>query len=692
MAKLRSLDISRRATQRQRGAVIIMTAGFMLLGVLCLALVIDTGRLYMEKRNLQRIADIAAIETASRKSCYLEDRSGTIKKWRQEDAQVSATRNDFSGVVTANCGTVVGGNVRGFSINEADGTAVRVRVSQSVPASLVVGGLFVNPVDLSAVAVAIKGGNPLAGLTIRSTAATVNTEKSALLNAVLGGLLGTNLNVSAVGYNGLIESKVNTRALIDALATELNITAGGTEAVLTTQLTVGQILNASIAAIGRLGGDLFVGTAPNITNILSTLNIFALTNNPTTIMLGDLIDIQTTTEQTAATIETSLFDLVQGSIQLASAGSVANVNLPVNLFGLAKSSIKIKVIEPPRLSAIGDPSEINPQLGANDPNAIFVRTAQIRSLINVDLTGAVGVTSSLLSAVSSAASPLSSFLSSNLSITGLISGVSDLLGGLLSICNNDCSAGEKKIIVARGGAIQIGLDIGGAKAYVNDYSCGSNKSLAAQPMTELAHIYIGKINEAELFSATKNPVVTFAPAPLIELGYKEARPQRCTLILCSGTQWKQANGSWKTANGNNGAEEDAPITIIAGLGVKADATLGGSDNESALRYDTPPDLGSPPAYQSLSSQDIVGRLSQTIRGLEVKVYSESGGLLGGVLMSSFGLLNGLLSALEPALDTLGSLLDPLVNALLNTLGVNIAEADVGANLTCGSSEGVRLVN
>ena len=51
---------------QQRGAVMIMAAGFMLLGVLCLALVVDTGRLYLNKRNLQRVIDVAALEVASR--------------------------------------------------------------------------------------------------------------------------------------------------------------------------------------------------------------------------------------------------------------------------------------------------------------------------------------------------------------------------------------------------------------------------------------------------------------------------------------------------------------------------------------------------------------------------------------------------------------------------------------------------
>ena len=63
------LRVARTMRHSQRGAAVIMTAGFMLLGVLCLALAVDTGRLYMEKRSLQRIADVIALEVASRRGC-----------------------------------------------------------------------------------------------------------------------------------------------------------------------------------------------------------------------------------------------------------------------------------------------------------------------------------------------------------------------------------------------------------------------------------------------------------------------------------------------------------------------------------------------------------------------------------------------------------------------------------------------
>ena len=77
-----------RSRHSQQGAVLIMTAAFMLLAVLCLALVVDTGRLYVEKRKLQRVADMAAIEAMSRDGAC---NTGTALTF----ATQSAARNDF---------------------------------------------------------------------------------------------------------------------------------------------------------------------------------------------------------------------------------------------------------------------------------------------------------------------------------------------------------------------------------------------------------------------------------------------------------------------------------------------------------------------------------------------------------------------------------------------------------------------
>lgn len=52
-----------------------MVAGFMFLAVSFLALSVDTGRLYLDKRNLQRLADTAALEAAKHPQIVEQPRS-----------------------------------------------------------------------------------------------------------------------------------------------------------------------------------------------------------------------------------------------------------------------------------------------------------------------------------------------------------------------------------------------------------------------------------------------------------------------------------------------------------------------------------------------------------------------------------------------------------------------------------------
>lgn len=91
------------AFSREKGAVLFLAVGFMMLAVLSLALVVDTGRLYMSKRNLQRVADMAAIEVLARKG-KCSDQTAT------QYAQQSLTRNNFvlsaTNTLSVSCGQV----------------------------------------------------------------------------------------------------------------------------------------------------------------------------------------------------------------------------------------------------------------------------------------------------------------------------------------------------------------------------------------------------------------------------------------------------------------------------------------------------------------------------------------------------------------------------------------------------------
>ncbi|MEL0028510.1 MAG: hypothetical protein VW625_07615, partial [Perlucidibaca sp.] len=76
------------------------------------------------------------------------------------------------------------------------------------PSSLVAGGLFGGRITLSAHAIATKGV-PLAALTLRTTVATIDSTQGALLNSLVGGLLGGAVNVSVLGWNSLLDTQIS---------------------------------------------------------------------------------------------------------------------------------------------------------------------------------------------------------------------------------------------------------------------------------------------------------------------------------------------------------------------------------------------------------------------------------------------------------------------------------------------------
>lgn len=453
----------------QRGAAVIMTAGFMLLGVLCLALVVDTGRLYMEKRSLQRLADVVALSVASQKACKDLEAGDSVTADATTALNV-ATKNAPDEVVvqSATCGGVTG-NPRVFETASGSTDAVEIVLTHPVARSLVAGGLFSSePVGLTARAVAGGGGNPLARLTIRSKVADLSPGSNSLLAPVLGGLLGLD-NLSVVDWNGIASTQVN---ILDLIKTG-KLGVGTYEQLLTTDVSILDLLDASIDVVGQgstagLGLSAIKG-APGAGIALDQLSV----------NLGELLGLKTGAPEAAADVALNLLDLINGSVTLANANdpnSVANVDLSKIDLGIANLVVKVKVIEPPRLSAVGDPSEINggAYAGAgydpgNDPNAIYVRTAQVRVFASVGIPGLSAI-QALVDLTNLVDGPLlgnlAGFLAGQPGL-GLGSLVGSIVGSvicpipiLVPSCPRYNSAAVKVLPDAR---IDISLDVGGGR-------------------------------------------------------------------------------------------------------------------------------------------------------------------------------------------------------------------------------------
>lgn len=663
--------------QRQQGAVLIMTAGFMLLAVLCLALVVDTGRLYVEKRKLQRVADMAAIEAMARDGACNTSTATTY-------ATQSAARNNFvvsgSDTLVTTCGQISSSaGIRSVSVTPSGGVdnAIQVTLTHPVPASLVVGGLFGNKITLSATAVATKGV-PLAALKLRTTTAAVDSSQGALLNTVVGGLLGGAVNVSVLGWNGLIGTQINLFDFLDQLKIDLGLTAAGYNEVLTQNITVGKILDATSTVLGRDSN-----TATSTLTALSALKVGAIVN-PVTVNLGKILNLQTATPYAGADLGVNVFDLVQGSVQLANGSNALVADVPISLPGFAAANLSTKVLEVPQLSSIG-----NPALAKADPlglNKIYVRSAQIRSLVSVDLPALSGL-SSVVSAVSAALSPVTTLLTSSpLSLSNLVTSLVCGLGGT-------CESKETFIKVLPAARVDVNLDVGGGEAYVSNYSCAAgNKTLTTPAKTSAATLRIGLMGtsvanaKANVFSSANAPVVS--PVPIVQVGYVEVQ-QTCTLLICFNKVYKSTSDVWNESNRNN-----AKFTVKLGLGLKVDAPVAGL--AQTLTFTNPPEVGATLAnsdYQMISSSSVVNSLANTLASTTLQPYYASD---SGVLGALFGVVTTLLDGLKTAIQNvivplLSGLLDPILNMLLKVLGVNLAQTEVAGQLSCSGTDGIRLV-
>ncbi|WP_324726601.1 TadG family pilus assembly protein [Pseudomonas chlororaphis] len=654
---------------RQRGAIGLIGALALGTAVLCTLVVVDSGRLYLDQRELQRVADNAALEAVARGGNCQAGLSAAAF------ARESAARNGFAvgddRPLTATCGSLQTGadNLRTFSPNASQASAIRVVVSERVPTSIALGvtNLFSDiPLStdtrLSAMAVAAAPTPSVAQLSIRSTLLTVDTAESNLLNAVASGLLGGNVSLSAAGWNGLLQSNINLLKYLDQLAINLNVTAGDYNQLVATDATVSQLIQAAATVVQANGVTADVLTA------LASLQLAATGSNP--VKLGDILQLQTGTVSTGLDASVQLFQLMQAFVELASSKSAVAATLPISALGLADVTTKIKVIEPPRLSAIGDPELA--KASPRGPDQIYVRTAQVRVLVSVNLpvlSSVSGLSNAVLGLVGTLTPTVNSLLSLNLVDT--INSLSCLLGA-------GCQQLSPQLLPSP--QIDIVLEAGGAESYVTDYSCpvsgSGTKSLTAHTSTSLANLKVGQIDDpASAFSLSASPSVK--PLPLVDLGV-----WTCHKILGIGSC-----GPARTAYAAGGL---AIMTSTSVVPSTQDLVF----SSNTAPFPIPANVKLEPSFQTVQpTTNVVASLASTLAGISLITYKPLGGNpLGSVVMGVAGLISDVSTILTPLITGLLSpLLDPLLNKLLTSLGIDLMNVEVGANLTCGQTGRAYLV-
>lgn len=639
--------MSPRPGFRQRGAIGLMAAGTLAVAMVFMLLAVDSGRLYLEKRKLQSIADSAALEAAGRSGVC------TPTSTANDFAVQNATRNGFTVVagdttrgLAVTCGTLAtnASNIRVYTADASKNDAIRVVATNSVMTSIA-GGIWNmfsgTPMStqtvLTATAVAAFAP-PVAQLTIRSSLATVDSTKSPLLNLVFGNLLGGSLSITAAGWNGLLQTNVNLLGFLDQLAVQLSVTAGDYDALLNTAVSASQLIDATVKVLQKNGA---VATAV----INDVISVKAIAPNTQLLKVGDLLKVATGTPAAALNTNVQLFQLLEAVAQLSSSKSAVSAATQVSIPLVGNVSIQTKVIESPQLSAIGNPALAKAGLLKSPPtDQIFVRTAQVRTLVMVQAP--------ILSVVSGVSSILA----------GLTTPVSKVVGGLLNLnlpavvggilCAVGCNVADVDITET----LSIYIEAASAESHVTDYSCATPaaKSLTVQATTSLATLGVGYVDAVSAFSSSA--AVTVQPIRLIDFGEKY-----CLLTLICGP---------RTAGVGGGLNLRALTTVAA--------------QTSPMVFLPVAEMNATPTYKNApGTANIVNSLGTTLSGLQVTYVPPTGSSTNNPTATVTTALASIVSSVVGLIQTvLAPILDPIVNTLLAALGINLGNAEVGANLTC----------
>lgn len=361
----------RPVLQRQRGAsaVLIAVLLFALLSALLAAL--DVGRLYFAQRDLQRLANLAALDGARAiGGC----RGPIADPQTAANAAVSASLQANGGnlailehsLSSIELGVIVrsAAGLRSFT-GSAPEEAVAVNVTLVDPApQRLLPLISTGAGNLRAEAAAFSA--PVGAISVGSSLANLDPTDSAVLNAVLGGLLGVppgGLSLDAASYRGLANLQVTLQQLVDT-----GIVAGDIDDFLDTEIAAPTLLNAL--------GETLSDADPVLAALVE--QIAAVADPARTVLPGALFTVEQGLESLAAGLPVNAADLLSAIAMAAAQGAPVNLAVPVSLPGVASAALQLRVIEPPQFGGPGRPGN-----STNGEPRVQAHTGQ--ALIQLDL-------------------------------------------------------------------------------------------------------------------------------------------------------------------------------------------------------------------------------------------------------------------------------------------------------------------
>lgn len=368
----------------ESGVISVMGALMLMLALAVAMIVVDTGALLYAKRQQQAATDAAALgavrqldnpQAAAEAIFSLNDYATENVQARGiyyvSDASRAPAERYFEIGETASDGTLV---------SAANINAVRVRQLTDSPTYFARLFGFGNMTQIETVAVAAL--NKYVSFSAGTRIASLN---EGIANQVLGGLLGTTLNLSLIDYNALADTNIGALTFLDALASEVGLDVGSDTYgdLLGTTVTAGDILDA---AIDVLNGETASGN-PSAAKLALQTALSPVSN--ATVPVNQLLDATPFVNRTIGSVQSAVgndipynvLDLLSGSAMILGTGKAVGFNTNVNVGSLASVSGTISVGESMAHMAVGK---------VGDSVQTTEVDVQLYASINTNIAGLVG--------------------------------------------------------------------------------------------------------------------------------------------------------------------------------------------------------------------------------------------------------------------------------------------------------------
>ncbi|WP_332770397.1 pilus assembly protein TadG-related protein [Phenylobacterium sp.] len=358
----------RRLLKDRRGTVSIFTAATSVLIMAFAALAVDVGSVFLQSRQLQGIADLAAMAAA-------RDLSHA-----QAAAQATIDANNWPGGLQLDVGTGA------YAPDPAIAPAARYQGGAAAPnaARVVVRGqaqlYFAQAVtgrpSLPIARKAIAARAELASFSIGTRLASL---QGGLANQLLTKLTGSSVSLTVMDYNSLVGAQVDLFDYSKALQTEINLQGASFDKVLDGDISTGTALSV-LADVLDADGEAGAATAAR--------KLATAAGEATPAELDRLIDLGPYGAQDqilgadSAKVELSAMEIADALLLLAQEGRQVKLDLAAGVPGLADVDVWL---------AIGERPNNSPWIGVDRDGDLIVRTAQTRLYVEAKALGALGV-------------------------------------------------------------------------------------------------------------------------------------------------------------------------------------------------------------------------------------------------------------------------------------------------------------